>query len=206
MPFPGYRPYGATVADFLVDIKAVGAGGEDVFTPADDGLGGPASVTVWDAQTGGTQITDLLDSAGTGITEVTADVNGNLPRFHAPETYTAIWLDGGGTRVQAVLADLGTISTSQGSGTVKSINGETPDGAGEVTLTAADVGATPAGTQVNYTTADGGTVYKWPKVAGVWHPRPTSRSDLFFDWKGAAPAPPIDNTYALDGIDDWAEL
>lgn len=128
----GYRPYGGKVEDFLVGIDAVGAGGEEVLVPA-----ASATVTIWDAGTGGSQITDLLDDAGAVITQVTADDEGALPRFYAPDSYTEVFVDGGGTRRQALPADVGEAGT--GSGAVDSVNGET----GTVVLGASDVGAAP---------------------------------------------------------------
>lgn len=131
--YEGYRPYGGKVEDFLADVDAVGAAGEDVFTP-----GGGTTVTVWDDPTDGEQVTDLLDDSGAAITEVGADEMGALPRFHAPDSYTELWVDAGGGRRQMLPADLGTIPLeAAGEDAVTSVN----DKVGSVELTFSDVGA-----------------------------------------------------------------
>src|SRR5690606_25213237 len=75
---------------------------------------GPIEVTFWDAATGGTQYTDLLDASGEPITHVTtADGTGTLqvgtiPRFRGPDDVTEMWADaGGGARYLMVATSLG---------------------------------------------------------------------------------------------------
>lgn len=96
-----YRPYGGTTADLAVTEAAVGSGGEDVLTVA-----ASATFTVHDAVAAGNQITDLTDSTGAAISQITADDNGHIGRFYAPDALDEVWLDSGsGVRVQAVPAD-----------------------------------------------------------------------------------------------------
>ena len=55
----------------------------------------PAAVgTVWDALTGGTQLTDLTDLTGAPITTVTADSDGAVA-FYGPDGATAVYVDFG---------------------------------------------------------------------------------------------------------------
>ena len=75
---------------------------------------GPIEVTFWDAATGGTRYTDLLDASGEPITHVTtADGTGALqvgtiPRFRGPDEVTEMWADaGGGARYLMVATSLG---------------------------------------------------------------------------------------------------
>lgn len=75
---------------------------------------GPIEVTFWDAATGGTRYTDLLDASGEPITHVTtADGTGALqvgtiPRFRGPDDVTEMWADaGGGARYLMVATSLG---------------------------------------------------------------------------------------------------
>lgn len=54
------------------------------------------TVTVWDAATGGNQLTDLqLPGNGTTITALTTDGNGRLPRFMGPDSLAELWIDSG---------------------------------------------------------------------------------------------------------------
>jgi len=73
--------YGATSADFTLT-----SGGRPV--PG-------AELTIWDARTGGTQITDLLDVDSAAVTVVTSDAAG-LVVFYGPDGGTGtLWLDSG---------------------------------------------------------------------------------------------------------------
>ena len=49
------------------------------------------TVTLWDAPTGGTQYTDLLDADGNPISQVTADEYGSIPPFQGPDGVTYLW-------------------------------------------------------------------------------------------------------------------
>ncbi len=63
-----------------------------------DGLWAVAAgtvVTFWSAADGGTQYTDLLDSAGTPITEITANEAGLLPEFQGPNDVSGMWAAAG---------------------------------------------------------------------------------------------------------------
>ena len=68
----------------------------------------PQSVgTVWDALTGGTQITDLTDLTGTPTTSVTADSDGAVS-FYGPDGVTKLFVDFGyGRRYAMAAIDLG---------------------------------------------------------------------------------------------------
>lgn len=65
-------------------------------------LAGGVALTMWDSQTSGTQITDLLDAAGTPITTVTSSSGGTglpkgtVPLFYGPDGVTQLWADAGG--------------------------------------------------------------------------------------------------------------
>lgn len=65
-------------------------------------LAGGVTLTMWDSQTSGTQITDLLDAAGTPITTVTSSSGGTglpkgtVPLFYGPDGVTQLWADAGG--------------------------------------------------------------------------------------------------------------
>lgn len=65
-----------------------------------------ATGTVWDAVTGGTQLTDLTDIAGSSITSVVAAVDGAVA-FYGPDGVTAVFVDFGyGRRYAMIPADV----------------------------------------------------------------------------------------------------
>ena len=70
----------------------------------------PAAVgTVWDASTGGTQLTDLTDPTGTPATEVTADSDGAVS-FFGPDGVTSLYVDFGyGRRYALAAIDTGAV-------------------------------------------------------------------------------------------------
>lgn len=94
-----YIMFGGSPADFFIDATG---------TPIPF-----ATATVWTAESGGSQVTDLLSESGAAQTGVVADSFGGF-RFQAPDTYGTLWLDSGapdryvihptltGTRVKAL--------------------------------------------------------------------------------------------------------
>jgi Pectate lyase superfamily protein len=63
--------------------------------------------TVWDALSGGTQLTDLLDVDGNTVTQVTANSEA-VVGFYGPDDTTTCYVDfGGGTRFLMAASDLG---------------------------------------------------------------------------------------------------
>jgi hypothetical protein len=96
-----------------------GAGIGDFVVRPSDGLWGVAAataVTFYDASTGGTQYTDLLDAGSTPITSVTTDEYGALPRFFGPDGVEGMWADAGGSsRAWIEAHNLGDDETAAGS-------------------------------------------------------------------------------------------
>ena len=78
--------YGATSADFTLT-----SGGRVV--PG-------ATLTIWSARTGGTQITDLLDVDSVATTTVTSDADGSIVYYGPDNDKTVHWADSGvGSRI-----------------------------------------------------------------------------------------------------------
>ena len=67
---------------------------------------GGATGTVWDALTGGNQITDLTDLAGSAITQVVTDANGGVT-FYGPDLVTLCYIDFGAGRYTMQAMDIG---------------------------------------------------------------------------------------------------
>ncbi len=76
-------------------------------------LAGGVTVTAWNAQIGGTQITDLATDVGgvgaiTQVTTLTIDPYGSIPQFWGPDEVWSLWLQAGaGPRLLAVATDTG---------------------------------------------------------------------------------------------------
>jgi hypothetical protein len=87
--------FGATVADYVVKATS---GGTLRLTDA--------SLTFWDAETGGTRYTDLLlEGAAVGSIEV--GPGGQIPSFQGPDSVTDMWVEAHGStggRVRIVSA------------------------------------------------------------------------------------------------------
>lgn len=95
--------FGQGSSDFTV---VAGSGNTLVLSPS-------TTVTLWSAPSGGTQYTDLLDSAGGAITQVVSGDGvslpaGLLPRFQGPDNIVDMWADAGaGSRFAIRPTDLG---------------------------------------------------------------------------------------------------
>lgn len=75
-----------------------------------------ASVTFWDAQDGGTQHTDLLDTSNNGVTSVTADGNGAIPLVQGPDGVGVMWAqaDSSDTTRRKMQGDLAAVAIQAG--------------------------------------------------------------------------------------------
>ena len=72
--------FGGTLADYVV-LPESGA----YRRP------GSVEVTVWDSQTGGTQLTDLLLLDGTPVTSLRTGSEGLIPAFQGPDGVKEAW-------------------------------------------------------------------------------------------------------------------
>lgn len=82
--------FGATSADFLISVG-----------PARQLRAQPGTITLWSAQSGGTQYTDLLLD-GVAVSAIPVDSSGQVPQFQGPDGVVEIWADAGGSRVRLV--------------------------------------------------------------------------------------------------------
>lgn len=97
---PRHR-FGGSPADFAMEK----VGNQLLLRPGSTG-------TVWDAATGGTQLTDLTDTTGSPVTTVTADIDGAVT-FYGPNDVTGCYVDFSyGRRYALTATDLGTVVTS----------------------------------------------------------------------------------------------
>lgn len=182
-------------------------------------LAGGVAVTFWNAESGGTQYTDLLDASGTPITQVitgdgTTLPTGVIPQFQGPDNVAVLWADaGGGTRYRLV-GDLSGLPAQ-----VDALSGEV-DGVSAAVDALATVAATgeyddlinkptlaPVATSGAYSDLSGAPapgLQIVTKTGGTWPVRSSTAPDTsrLAAWVGPAPAPPVDAGYALPG-DLW---
>lgn len=114
------------------------------------------AVTLWDAETGGLQVTDLLDpDSMTPLgSSISTDVDGNIPAFLGPDGTTTLWgsasLDGSATRYAMVPVDLGDEITNLDTRVTTLEAGGSPSGVPETlrfsaaTITEAQAASPPA--------------------------------------------------------------
>ena len=102
---------------FGADLAAVVWGTTSVSGVADVVVLGRSTTNIlaYDAQTGGSQYTDLTDLGGSALTDgiITADSNG-LIGFKGPDGIRELWLDAGiGSRVRVVTAEIASYVDTQ---------------------------------------------------------------------------------------------
>lgn len=183
--------YGKTLTDWSMkfgDVTSTDTGSGTVKT-APALATGPVAVTFWNAETGGTQYTDLLDASGGAITQVmTADGTsglpiGTIPLFRGPDAtpeVTEMWADaGGGTRYKMSANDLG--------GDVAELKSTVADLIGTVTTLTTMVQATAGVVVYNAGTSS------WPE-------RPAGDSRIF-QWVG--PSVPTAGAPYMEEGDLW---
>jgi hypothetical protein len=95
------------------------------------GLGRPllalttATLTFWDAKTGGVRHTALLDENGTPTAAIATDSDGQVPTFQGPDGVTALWADDGdGTRHLMLATDTQTIAAAKDAAVQAKIDAE----------------------------------------------------------------------------------
>lgn len=188
---------------------------------ADVAAVGPKTVTMWNADTGGSQYTDLLDVSGAAVSEITtADGTGTLalgtiPRFQGPDGVALLWADaGGGARylmiatdladtlgdLTAVQSDVDGLQATVGALAPISMTGAWGDLTGVPDF--ADVAFSGEYDDVQGAPAPGLQIVV--KAGDTWPLRATSAPDTSrpCQWRGPAPGPPAGSGYALPG-DDW---
>ncbi len=120
------------------------------------------AVTFWDSETGGSQLTDLLDANGNPVTSVTSASDGSLPQISGPDGITSMWADAGGgvgPRRLTVATDLGSLAGA-GTGWVNAAAAYGADPAGSIDSTSAIQAALLSfGTATGWTQGKGGVVY-----------------------------------------------
>lgn len=86
--------FGASASDWLVHINTT-----DSSLRAASGL-----LTAWDSRIGGQQHTDLTTPSGTPLTDGLVGVAGGQYSFYGPDGVRWVWVDGGGSERELVIA------------------------------------------------------------------------------------------------------
>ena len=126
-----------------------GSTSDFVFTPTSGGLMrlSAATLTFWDAETGGTQYTDLLLN-GVAVTQIPVGSDGNVPTFQGPDGVGRMWVSAGGSRELMVTQGKAGAPGAQGLPGVNAVPADnavgtyvnTPGSATQQALSAAYVG------------------------------------------------------------------
>jgi hypothetical protein len=91
----------------LDDRHLYGATAGDVTATRSGDIVGGVTLTVWDARTGGTQVTDLVTIGETATGTVTSDTDGNVLFYGPADSIDSLWVDSGvGSRVVLKTADI----------------------------------------------------------------------------------------------------
>jgi len=85
-----------------------GRGAEDFIVSGPIAPGDPyrpaaTVLTFWDAETGGTQYTDLLLNGTTPVTSITVPATGQTPAFQGPDGVVAMWAQAGNSAARRVV-------------------------------------------------------------------------------------------------------
>lgn len=105
------HPFGATRSDWVM-VTGEAVTEDDVVTGYLPVMLPGQEVTLWDARTGGSPVTDITDpSTGDPIATLSADADGNIPVFNGPDGVRKLWgsasSDGSATRYAMIATDLG---------------------------------------------------------------------------------------------------
>ena len=166
--------FGQTLTDWTMVLGSSSVESGVTYAPVQ--VAGPVAVTMWSAETGGVQYTDLLDASGAPITSVTsADGTGTLPpgtipQFQGPDDVTAMWADAGaGVRYRMLSSDLGAVVAAQQT--------ELDNLANIVT-------------NVESLTENIVLAVVYDEVASAWPERPATAGDRPVYWHGPNASPP----------------
>lgn len=100
--------FGGGIADWTFTTQDAVGGFDDMAQVV-----GGATVTLWNAETGGTQIIDLLDASEVAIEQVVSSdgsdgrAPGTIPPFQGPDGVTELWASANGGPRQRMTAKLG---------------------------------------------------------------------------------------------------
>jgi hypothetical protein len=170
------------------------------------------TVTFWNAVTGGSQYTDLLDTSSNPIAWVTTDSNGAIPQFYGPDGVTTAYADAGGGRRAMAAIDLGDdVAANQAvldamQTTVAALAPVATSGAySDLSGAPAFAPVATSGVYTDLTGRPAPGLQIVAKIGGTWPTRNTTAPDAtrLAMWVGPSPAPPSGSGYAIAG-DLWA--
>jgi hypothetical protein len=92
--------FGGSVSDYVVSFYTLGSSKLAAFTAA--------TLTFFDAETGGNQVTDLaLNADGSSpVTQVSVPATGDVPTFYGPDGVTQLWVSANGSASRVKMVSL----------------------------------------------------------------------------------------------------
>lgn len=159
--------FGAGVSDWTFTTQDGVDGVDDVAQVA-----GGATVTLWNAETGGTQIADLLDEDGVAVALVTSSDGtdgravGTIPPFQGPDGATELWASAGGGPRSLLTGRLGSAVAAAAAQAAVAVEGLTAHIAAPNPHATATTDLTDFATE----TATDGQVPVFDEATGLWTP------------------------------------
>jgi lysophospholipase L1-like esterase len=134
--------FGGSVSDYVVSLYTLGSSKLAAFTAA--------TLTFFDAETGGNQVTDLaLNADGSSpVTQVNVPATGDVPTFYGPDGVTQLWVsaNGSASRVKMVSLEAAAAAVTGAQAAASEAAGHATDAASSATAAEQAAASVPATT------------------------------------------------------------
>lgn len=134
--------FGGSVSDYVVSFYTLGSSKLAAFTAA--------TLTFFDAEAGGNQVTDLaLNADGSSpVTQVSVPATGDVPTFYGPDGVTQLWVsaNGSASRVKMVSLEAAAAAVTSAQAAASEAAGHATDAASSATAAEQAAASVPATT------------------------------------------------------------
>jgi parallel beta-helix repeat protein len=134
--------FGGSVSDYVVSLYPLGSSKLAAFTAA--------TLTFYDAETGGNQVTDLaLNADGTSpVSSIAVPATGDVPTFYGPDGVTQLWVSANGStsRVKMVSLEAAAAAVTGAQAAASEAAGHATDAAASATAAQDAAASVPATT------------------------------------------------------------